>query len=502
MTLTEFMTTLDSIIWGTPFLATLIGAGIIFVIVSKGFVFRHFGHIWKNTLGTVTKGGTQREEKGKITPFQAVCVAVGGCVGTANISGVAASVALGGPGAVFWMWLWAFFAMTVKCCEATLGSYYRKSDGKGGYVGGSYYYLEEGIGRDKKWKIGYLLAWGFSIGFFAMFLSGSQASIIAESLNASYNIPMIPFVLAYSVFMMYIVWRGVPRIAGILSKAVPIMCILYLIAGIVIILMNISVVPAVISSIFTNAFTGTAAIGGFAGVGVKTAMQAGISRAVNSNEAGMGTSPMIHAAADTVHPVRQGLWGIMEVFIDTIIICSITALSVLCTGVWSNGTTSMTLALSAFEVSFGGFGVHFLNLMLCLFGLTTTAAAFAYYDAALRFMLKKCSKKVIETLSFIFKIVFPLPNIFIVVTMVYSGSDFALYWAFVDVIIALPVFWNVIGLVILSPKFMELLKDYRARYLGIGKVNPDFKLFYETEPNDEAKAFNEKIKKEQASESC
>ena len=499
MTLTEFMTTLDSFIWGTPFLATLIGAGIIFMIVSRGFVFRHFGHIWNHTLGTIRKGsGATGNAGGKITPFQAICVAVGGCVGTANISGVAAAVALGGPGAVFWMWLWAFFAMTVKFCEATLGSYYRKSDGKGGFVGGSYYYLEEGIGRDKKWKVGYLLAWGFSIGFFAMFLSGSQASILAESLNASYHVPMIPFVLVYSVFMMYIVWRGVPRIAHVLSKAVPVMCVLYLLAGIIIILMNITSLPGVIASIFSNAFTGTAAVGGFAGVGVKTAMHAGIARAVNSNEAGMGTSPMIHATVDTVHPVRQGLWGIIEVFIDTIVICSITALSVLCTGAWTSGSTSMTLALEAFRIDFGGAGVHFLNLMLVLFGLTTTAAAFAYYDAALRFMLKRCSKKVIETCSLIFKILFPLPNIFIVVTMVYSGGDFTLYWAFVDVIIALPVFWNVIGMVILSPKFVELLKDYRARYLGIGKVDTNFKLFYETEPNAEAKALNEEWKKKQA----
>lgn len=498
MTLTEIMQTIDGFIWGTPFLAALVGAGILFFLVSKGFVFRHFSHVMKNTLGTVLKADGRKNENGKVTPWQAVCVAVGGCVGTANISGVAAAIALGGPGAVFWMWLWAFFAMTLKFCEATLGSYYRKSDGHGGYVGGSYYYLEEGIGREKKWKIGFVLAWGFSLGFFAMFLSGSQASVLAESLHASYNIPMIPFVLVYSLFMMYIVWKGVPRIANVLSKAVPGMCVLYLIAGLVIIIMNIKIVPSVFAMIFSNAFTGTAMVGGFAGAGVKTAIQAGVARAVNSNEAGMGTSPMIHAAADTEHPVRQGMWGIVEVFVDTIIVCSVTALSVLCTGAWTSGSTSMTLALEAFTTAYGGFGMHFLNLMLCLFGLTTTAAAFAYYDAALRFMLKRCSEKTRETCSFIFKLLFPLPNIFIVCTMVFSGGDFSLYWAFVDIIIALPVFWNVIGLAIMSPKFAALLKDYKARYLGVGKVDTDFKIFYETEPNATAKALNEKIRREQA----
>lgn len=494
MSLFEIMSKLDGIVWGTPFTVTLLAAGFIFVLLSKGFVFRHFGHIWKNTLGTVLSSEARNSKDGKVSPFQAVCVAVGGCVGTGNISGVAAAIAVGGPGAVFWMWLWAFFAMTVKMCEATLGSYYRKKNANGEYVGGSYYYMEEGIAKEKGWKIGYVLAWLFALCFFSMFLSGSQASVLAESLHAGYNVPMIPFVIVYTLFMFYIVWKGVPRIAKTLSKAVPVMCVLYLLAGIIIIVMNIGNLPSVIISIFSNAFTGTAAVGGFVGASVKIALAQGIARAINSNEAGMGTSPMIHAAADTVHPVRQGLWGVMEVFIDTIIICSITALTILSTGVWKNGSTSMTLALEAFTSAFGSGGTFFINLMLCLFGLTTTAASFAYYDAALRFMFKRCSQKTVENISLLFKLIFPIPNIVIVTTIVLSSNDYNLYWAFVDVIIAFPTFFNVIALIILSPKFTALIKDYKARYMGIGTVDTDFKLFNETEPNDEAKALNEKFK--------
>ena len=494
MSLNDILSYLNGIVWGTPFTVALMLGGAVFFLASGGFVIRHFGHVWKNTLGTALKSEARTSKDGKVTPWQAVCVAVGGCVGTGNISGVAAAVAVGGPGAVFWMWVWAFFAMTLKMCEATMGSYYRKSDGNGGYTGGPYYYMEEGLGKEKKWKIGFALAWGFALGFFAMFLSGSQASVLAESLNASYGVPMIPFVLAYTVFMFYIVWKGVPRIATILGKAVPVMTVLYLLAGIVIIIMNAANLPSVFAAIFSSAFTGTAAVGGFVGAGVKTAMSQGIARAINSNEAGMGTSPMIHAAADTVHPVRQGMWGIVEVFIDTIIVCSVTALSVLSTGVWTSGSTSMTLALEAFNSAFGGFGTLFMNVMLCLFGFTTTAAAFAYYDAALRYMLKRCSEKTIEKASFIFKLVFPIPNIFIVTTIVVSLGDFNLYWNFVNLIIALPVFFNVIGLLMMVPKFSELMKDYRARYLGKGEVDPDFKLFYETEPNEEAKALNEKFR--------
>lgn len=499
MTLFDFMSKVDGIIWGVPFLATLLGIGFIYMLITKGFVFRYFGHVMKHTFGTLGKKESSAHQGKSVSPFQAVCVAIGGCVGTGNISGVAAAIAIGGPGAVFWMWLWAFFAMTVKMVEATLGSYYRKKAPDGSFFGGPYYYMEEGLAKKKKWGVGFVLAWIFALGFFIMFLSGSQASVLAEALHSAYSIPMIPFVLVYTAFMFYIVWKGVPRIAKFAGGAVPFMCIAYMLGGLIIILMNAKNLGPALGSIFSNAFTGTAAIGGFAGAAVKKAMQAGVARAVNSNEAGMGTSPMIHAAADTVHPVRQGLWGIVEVFVDTIIICSITALTILCTGVWTSGSTSMTLALEAFTKAFGGFGTFFVCLILCLFGFTTTCSAFAYYDGALRYMFKKSSEKVRNIISLIFKIVFPIPNIVIVTTIVLSASDYNLYWALVDIIIALPVFINVIGLLILSPDFLRLLKDYKARYLGKGKVDPDFKIFYETEPNEEANALNEMFRAKQTS---
>lgn len=485
MSLYEILSTIDGFLWGNPYLFSLMGIGAIIVIMSKGFVFRHFGHIMKNTLGSLTSKEARDKNEGKsVSPFEAVCVALGCCVGTGNISGVAAAIAVGGPGALFWMWVWAFFGMTVKLAEATLGSYYRKKTGDGEYVGGPYYYMAEGIGNDKGWKIGFALAGLFSFGFVAMFLSGSQAGPIAETLHASFGIPMMPFTILFCIFVAYTLWKGIPHLAKVASKIVPWMCILYLCMGIIIIFKNIGNVPAAIVSIFEGAFTGTAATGGFVGATVATTIRTGVARAVDSNEAGMGTSPMIYARTKTAHPVRAGLWGVFEVFVDTMVVCSVTGLSCLVTGLWSSGDTAMTLAISVFRHEFGGIGVVMICFMMLLFGFTTATSALGYYDAALQYLLRKWPS-LSKRASMIFKIVFGLPNIFIVATINYTGSDFNLYWEFVNIIIWFPVLWNVIALLILSPKFVELTKDYEARYLHKGTVKADAKLFYATEPDRE-----------------
>ena len=196
MSLYEIMSTIDGFLWGPPYLYGLMGIGVILVIVTKGFAFRRFGYVFKNTLGALGKKGARDKEIGKsVSQFEALCVALGNCVGTGNISGVCAAIAIGGPGALFWMWLWAFFAMTVKFAEGTLASYYRRKNEKGEYIGGPYYYLAEGIGEEKGWGAGYIFAALFALAFFLMFLSGAQAGPIAETLNSSFGIPMIPFTL-------------------------------------------------------------------------------------------------------------------------------------------------------------------------------------------------------------------------------------------------------------------------------------------------------------------
>ena len=468
---------IDDFLWGAPFLLVLAFGGILLTVKSNFFVFRHFGHIMKNTFGELMGKEAKQKSKGHISAFEAMCVAIGGCVGTGNMGGVAAAIAVGGPGAVFWMWVWAFFGMTIKSVEAALACYYRSKDEKGNFFGGPTYYMEKGIFKEKGKKIGLFLAWAFGIVFILQFLSGSQAYTISEALYNSFGISQIGFVIAYSIFLFYVIWKGVPRIAKFASSLVPFMCVAYLLGGIALMAMNYQNIPNVFAMIFKGAFTGTAAVGGFAGATIAEAIKRGVSRSMNSNEAGQGTSPMIHATADTPHPIKQGLWGSFEVFIDTIVVCTVTAFAILCTGVWDSGLTSTGLTIAAFEAGFGQGGVIFIGVISILFGITTTAGWFAYFEAIINHGVKNIKLK--NKLVKLFKFLYPIPNIVIVILIVVTGNGPELFWILIDISLVFPAFFNVIALAMLSGKYKELLKDYKARYMGIGKVDPDFKVFYE-----------------------
>lgn len=465
--------------------------GVYYLIATKAFSFIHLGHIFKNTFGTLTKKESKEKTAGHVSPWEAVCIAVGGCVGTGNVSGVAAAIALGGPGALFWIWAWAFFGMTIKCVEVSLASYYRSRNEDGEYFGGPSYYMEKGLGQDKKWKVGIVLAWVFGICFFVQWFIGSQAFAVSEVLKASLNIPQIPFVLVYSAFLFYVLNKGVPRLAKTLSSLVPIMCILYVVAGLGLIFINIDALPGVMKAVFTEAFTGSAAAGGFAGASIQTVMRAGVSRSINSNEAGQGTSPAIHASADTVHPVRQGLWSTMEVFVDTIVICTITSLAILCSGTWNSGLTSGTLTVAAFDSAYGQVGIIFLGIMMALFGFTTTGGAYTYYYTLLNHVLRNCRwrKQIVKIYTWIYS----GPNIIITSLIVLTGSSPALFWTLTDITIAFPVFTNLLALFLLRDKYKALLKDYKSKYMGIGEIDESFKEFYDTEPCDEVKEYAKRL---------
>lgn len=469
---------IDDLLWDTPFLVMLIVCGIYLTIRSGFFSFLHFGHVLKNTFGSLFDNSQHEKAKGRISPFEAMCVAIGGTVGTGNIAGVAAAIATGGPGAVFWMWIWALVGMTIKSVEVTLACYYRLKDHEGRFFGGPTYYMERGLVKEKGYKWGWILIIGFAAGMLIQYLGGSQAYTISEALYNTFGLNQIAFVLVYSVFLIYIIWKGVPRIATIASKMVPFMSVLYLLGGLILIIVNIDVLPSVLASIFKGAFTPIAAGGGTAGYAVKTAVSKGLSRSMNSNEAGQGTSPMIHASANTEHPVRQGLWGAFEVFVDTLIVCSITALGILCTGVISTGQTSTGLTIEAFQSVFGTAGAIFIGVICFLFGLTTTAGWFTYYTSIVHHILRN-HEALANKIDQVLKICYPIPNIVIVVMIVVTGSGPDMFWVITDISLVIPIFFNIISLVLMGGKYKELLKDYKARYLGIGTVDPNFKIFYE-----------------------
>lgn len=467
---------IGSFLWGPPMIIAIMGCGILLTIRSKFFVFRHFGMIFKKTLGSMKSA--EGKKAGGVSPFEAICVAVGGAVGVGALGGVAAAIAVGGPGALFWILAWAAFGMTVKVAEVSLACYYRCQDSKGAYYGGPSYYIERGLGEDKGFKGAKVLAWCFGIAFLLAAFSGNQVFTIAEALNTTFHIPMIPFACVYSLFVFYITWKGTPRIAKFASKLVPFMCLIYFVGGIVLIVVNYQALPGVIKAVFHDAFTGSAAAGGFVGAGVMTVIRTGIARSINSNEAGQGSSPMIHASADTPHPVEQGLWGAIEVFVSTVLVSTITALAILSTGTWTSGLTSVTLTITAFQSVFGQAGLYFIGIIAILFGVTTTTGWFTYYCSLIAHGFRK-NEKLRDKLILIFKIIFPWPNVIVVALIVLSGKGPNLYWAMIDVITVLPTFFNVLALIGLSGVFVKLLNDYRARYMGIGKVDSDFKVFYD-----------------------
>ena len=271
---------------------------------------------------------------------------------------------------------------------------------------------------------------------------------------------------------------GLPGLGKIASKLIPFMSIFYILAGLFIIFKNVALVPEVFGLIFKGAFSGTAAVGGFAGAAFMQIIKIGMSRAVYSNEAGWGSSPMIHASAKTNHPCKQGITGIFEVFLDTIVICSITSFVIIITGEWSSGLAGAELTLSAFETGVGFVGRIILAGGILLFGITTSSGLYAQIEVLVRYLIgegKEAEKKILT----IYKWSYPLPALLLVIIAVVSGMPGTTVWLFADMATALPIFANLLALLFLSGKFFELLRDYKARYMGIGEIDPEFKVFHE-----------------------
>lgn len=495
----QFLGWLDGVLWGTPLLVLIIGSGIYFTVRSKFFQIRHFGFIMKNTIGKIFTGKANADETktGTITPFQAISTAIGGTVGFGNIAGVATAVAAGGAGALFWMWMSAFLGMIIKQVEVTLGLYYRHKKPDGTTTGGPTYYMEYGLGQEKHWgKAWKIPAIIFGVGIFSTYfvtsstLTASQVVVGAFNLGSvkigSLTVEGIIIVAVVITIIDYIITDGgIEKIASLFSKLVPFMSILYLIMGIAIIFANLENVPSVFTSIFHDAFTGRAAVGGFAGATVASMIRTGVARSVYSNEAGWGTSPMIHSSARTPHPVEQGIWGSFEVFFDTFIVCSITGISILLSGQWTNGTNGGTLAISAFQSSFGIVGSVLLSVIMVIFTCTTSGGWFTYYLSILGHMGRKDTKfnRALHKLFYAFR---ALPGLLWTIYLVKTNNQ-GFIWTVVDITSAVPTFVNVFTIVVLSGTYFSLLKDFKARKFGVGKVDPDMPLFYEDKVVKEGK---------------
>lgn len=369
------ITKITDFLWGWPLIILIFGVSMVFSIELKFLQFRKFGFIMKNTFGKVFDKNVSGE--GTVTPFQAVSTALAATVGVGNIVGVGVAISIGGPGSIFWMWIVAFIAMIAKYSEITLAVRYREKNSENGeYHGGPMYYIKNGLGQNFMW-----LSISWSVIFAIMMFIGGfvQANSMAEILNETFNVNRVIVGIILAIATGVVIVGGIKTIGKFAEKVIPFMAILYVIASLIIIIINRANIGTAFASIFHDAFTGSSAVGGFAGSTLIQAMRNGFARGVYSNESGMGTAPVAHSSATTSYAAKQGLWGLFEVFVDTIVICTMTALVVITSGVLQTGKCGGALTAMAFNMSLGRVGDVIITLCIILFAFTT-ALVDGYYS--------------------------------------------------------------------------------------------------------------------------
>ncbi len=442
--------------WGPVMLLLLVGTGI-FLTVRTGFIqATRFGFILKNTIGTLFRK-SDKDHGQNLSPFQAVSTALAGTVGTGNIAGVTGAIFVGGPGAVFWMWVSAFFGMCTKYAEIALAVKYRETDEHGVHRGGPMYYIEKGLGKNFKW-----LAMIFALlGGFACFGIGNiaQSSEIAGAMNALFGLDALVTGIILAVIVAIVVIGGVKRIGQVTSYLVPFMAIFYILAGVVVIALRITDVPAVLALIVKSAFSFESVGGGIFGYAIMVAMKNGFARGVFSNEAGLGSAPMAHAASSTEEPCEQAMWGVFEVFIDTIIICTITSLAVLLSGMelgeaaLNSYASKGAAAAAAFNsILPGTIGGIIIQISLLFFALSTILG-WSYYGERCWGYLTNNNRAV----NLVFKI------LFVLVCIAGSVGSGTLMWDISDTLNGLMAIPNLVGLLLLSGTVAKLTKDYFGR---------------------------------------
>lgn len=478
-TFDKILVKFSDILWGMPTILLLLTLGLALTVATGFFQFARFGYIWKNTFGKIVRKEAGEGDRGIVSAIEAVTIAIGNVVGMGNIAGVATAIAVGGPGAVFWMWMIALVGMMLKMTEVSLAVHYRRRDAHGNPFGGPTYYIKYGIGENRGEFMRYLakaLNFLFIFGLLTGSLIMSQCYNVSEAVSNTFHVNQLGVAVFYTIMVYIMIAGGLKSLSKFAMKMVPTMCTLYFLAGFGIILTNINNLLPTIALIFKSAFGGAAATGGFAGATVMVAIQKGFARALFSNEAGQGTSPMIHATATTNHPISQGMYGVFEVFVDSIVICSITAIAILITGEWSSGVRGITLSLNAFSSVYRFWGQAILAFTIFLFGVTTTSGCFTYQYTVLGYLFEK-NIQIRDKILLAYRWFYPIPALGMVVYALQKGLPPEIIWTFVDVATGMPTVVNVTALIFLFPKFLEILKDYKARYMGIGEIDPNFKPF-------------------------
>jgi len=508
--ITEVNSAVNGVVWGAFGLILLIGTGVIVTVLTKFFQVTHIGLWFKHTLGSLFKKDVIKhsKEKGSISPFQALCTALAATVGTGNIAGVASAICIGGAGAVFWMWVAAFFGMMTNYAENVLGIYFRRKNENGEWSGGAMYYLADGLGGKKGMKkVGKFLAAIFCVfTMLASFGIGSMGQVnkIVTNVAQAFDVSALSSVEVFSGVSLYniilgaiimlltglITLGGLKRIANVAEKVVPFMVVLFVLGSLVIIGVNYANILPALKAIFVNAFKPEAFVGGGIGVVISKVVTQGFKRGVFSNEAGLGSSVMVHSNSNIKEPVKQGMWGIFEVFADTMVVCTMTALVILTaggldggvfnvlTGEIAAGYTDATLVGGAFNsvFSWGNIGEKFIAIAMFLFAFTTVLGWSHYGSKAWEYLFGAKT-------TFIFRIIHVCTVIF---GAVLTSS---LAWDISDTFNGLMMIPNLIGVLALSPLVVKITKNYLRRV----KKSEDIEPMYNFDPKTQAEEIKRKI---------
>ena len=450
--LTDFLYWLDDLLWGNWMTVAVVGTGIL---LSLRFGFRYqrkIGFNFRNTFGKMLEQG---EGSGTVSGFRAACTALANTIGTGNISGVATAIVSGGPGALIWMWVSAFFGMSTKACEIIIGQRYREHYKKSmdEYVCDRSFVIKNAFG----WKKGAVVLAVFCF-VFGPWTCCVQTEAVTGSFREAFGIPSLVTVILIGVTCMVTIWGGLRRISAVMSKAVPIMAVIYIAMGLGVMIINYRAIPGVVVLICRSAFSPVAAVGGFAGATVRDAIRFGVARGMYSNDAGTGYGMIAHASAITDHPVRQSLWGWGEVFLDTFVVCSITAFTIITTGVWQTSEeTSGTLTTIAFTNAYGSIGGKLTALAIAVFAWTTIIGMYYTCEKSVNYAFGDTEAN--RRMMPVYMIYYMLPCV------IFYNIQADILWAFTDIISAAYV---IITLCIIAAKHREIFRlfdDFWKRYL-------------------------------------
>lgn len=440
---------INGFVWGPVMLLLLVGTGILLTIRAGFPQLTKLGTIMKSTVGSLFGEEAHKKDEAGISPYQAVATALASTVGTGNITGVATAIVAGGPGAVFWMWVSALFGTMTKFAEVTLAVKFRQKNERGEWVGGPMYYMENGL--NAKW-LGVIFACFATLASFGIG-NMTQSNSIATALNETVGISPVVTGVVVAIIVAFVILGGIKRIAEVTERLVPVMGVIYVLLGVITIALNLDKLPGAFAIIFQGAFAPQSVLGGVMGYTIMNAIRFGFARGVFSNEAGLGSAPIAHAAANTDNPVKQGMWGAFEVIFDTFIICTITSLVVVMSGMYTaEGLDGAALSIAAFNQSVGMFGTVGVTIGTVLFALSTLLGWSYYGEKSIEYLFK--------TKSWVGNVKLGYRVVFIVMSFVGAVGGLQLIWAIADTLNGLMAIPNLIALVLLSGTVTKLVKDY------------------------------------------